>query len=74
MLKAKTGNHRLSTVPITTSGKFMIGDRVKFPTGRKAIYRGCDQVGTSKEEHEFEFINGGLITISKPNLWIAQND
>lgn len=74
MSKAKTGNPRPSTAPITTSGRLMIGDRVKFPTGRKAIYKGGDQIGTQTEEHAFEFIGGGMICISRPNLWIARAD
>lgn len=72
MSKAKTGNHQQSTAPIIAS--LMVGDRVRFPTGRKAIYKGGDKIGTPTEEHEFEFIGGGMIALRKPNLWIAQND
>lgn len=73
MSKAKTGNHRANTAPITISA-LMVGDRVRFPTGRKAIYKGGDKIGTTTEEHEFEFIGGGMICISRPNLWIARVD
>ena len=75
MLQANSGNHQASIEPITTSGKLMIGDRVNLPTGKTAIYRGCDRVGTPTEEHEFEYIEGKVgkrLAISRPNLWIAK--
>ena len=72
MLKVNFGVRQQSIAPIISSAPIMIGDLVRFPSGRKAVYKGCER--STSEEYEFEFISGGLICISRQNLWIAHKD
>lgn len=74
MLKVNSGVRQQSTAQIINFVPIMIGELVRFPSGRKAVYKGCERVGTATEEFEFEFISGGMICISRQNLWIAARD
>lgn len=69
--KAKTGDPQVNTAPITISGRLMIGERVRMPTGRIGIYKGGEHIGTQDEQHEFALVDGSGLCLSRRNLGLA---
>jgi hypothetical protein len=69
--KAKIGDPQANTAPITISGRLMIGERVRMPTGRIAVYKGGENVGQQNEHHEFTLVEGSGLALSRRNLILA---
>ena len=49
----------------------MIGERVRMPTGRIAVYKGGENVGQQNEHHEFTLVEGSGLALSRRNLILA---
>jgi hypothetical protein len=69
--KAKIGDPQVNTAPITILGRLMIGERVRMPTGRIAVYKGGEHIGMEGEQHEFALVDGSGLCLSRRNLSIA---